>query len=341
MGVTATTAEEIFIGAGDVFVDDSPVGATMENNVFRVVQEKGTPDLNGVPGPLEGLDYIESETAELEVTLPELGADKLLMSIPGAVSVVGDAIGVPTGGGASTTLAALSNAGATNIKVTAVTGMTAGDVLQIGAAGAREFRSIVTVGTAGSGGTGIDLDVALTKAHANLDPVVEVDHTTLAADVPVGATNIKLTSVAGLAVGDYLRFGYPGQQEVRQLTFVGTAGSGGTGVSFDFATTSPHLSGQTVLEQNSAGSTVVKSGAGVARRIPSSAYHKWELVVPGLDGRERRFRLLSAIMTENPEYEASDSPDSPLAPRLTLQARWNPADGTASPWEIEILGATS
>jgi hypothetical protein len=106
MGVTATTAEEIFIGAGDVYVDDQPVGATMDNNVFRVVQEKGTPDLNGVPGPVLGLDYIESETAELEVTIPELGADKLAFSIPGAVSVVGDAVGVAAGGGASTTLSA-------------------------------------------------------------------------------------------------------------------------------------------------------------------------------------------------------------------------------------------
>jgi len=104
MGVTATTAEEIFIGAGDVFVDDVAVGATLDNNVFRVVREYGTPDLNGVPGPLIGLDYIESETAELEVTVPELGADKMSYSIPGSVSVVGDAVGIATGGGANTTL---------------------------------------------------------------------------------------------------------------------------------------------------------------------------------------------------------------------------------------------
>lgn len=340
MGVTATTAEEIFIGAGDVFVDDAPVGATMDNNVFRVVQEKGTPDLNGVPGPLLGLDFIESETAELEVTLPELGADKLAMSIPGAVSVVGDAIGVPTAGGAATDLAAASIAGATNIKVTAVAAMVVGDVLQIGAAGAREFRSITNVGTAGAGGTGIDLDVGLTKPHALANPVLEVDHTTLAADVAIGATNIKLASVAGLAPGNYLRFGYPGQQEVRLLTFVGTAGAGGTGVSFAFGAAIFHQAGGTALEQSSAGSTVIKSGAGLSRRIPLSAYHKWELVVLGLDGRERRFRLLKAIMTDNPEYEATDSADAPLAPRLTLQARWNPADGTVSPWEIEIIAAT-
>jgi hypothetical protein len=335
MGVTATTAEEIFIGAGEVYVDDETVGATMENNVFRVVQERGTPDLNGVPGPLLGLDYIESETAELEVTLPELGADKLLLSIPGAVSVVGDAQGVASG--ASTTLAGAHSAGGASITVTSATGIANGDVLQIGAAGAREFRTVTDI----SGAPVIVLDVATSRAHADLDPVVEVTHTTLAADVPVGATNIKLTSVTGYVVGDYIRFGHPGRQEVRLLTFVGTAGSGGTGVSFDFPTARDHQSGDAALEQSGSGSTTVKSGAGLARRIPTSAYHKWELVVAGLDGRERRFRILAGIMTENPEYEATDSADSPLAPRVTIQARWDPADGTASPWEIDIIGATA
>lgn len=337
MGVTATTAEEIFIGAGDVFVDDEPVGATMDNNLFRVVQEKGTPDLNGVPGPLIGLDYIQSETAELEVTVPELGADKLAFSIPGAVSVVGDAIGVPAAGGASTTLSAPSLVGATEIVVTSAADIANGDVLQIGAAGAREFREVTDI----SGTPTIVLDVALTKAHAALDTVIEVASTTTAADIAIGDTNIKLTSVAGLAAGDYLRFGHPSQYEVRQLTFVGTAGAVGTGVSFAYGAAKFHATGVKAFEQTNAGSTTVKSGAGLARRIPASAYHKWELVVVGLDGRERRFRLLAALMTDNPEYEASDSPDAPLAPRLTLQARWNPADGTASPWEIEIVGASS
>lgn len=336
MGVTATTAEEIFIGAGDVFVDDQPVGATMDNNVFRVVQEKGTPDLNGVPGPLMGLDYIESETAELEVTIPELGADKLAFSIPGAVSVVGDAVGVAAGGGASTTLAAPSVAGDASITVTSGVGIANGDVLQIGAAGAREFRQATDV----SGAPVIVLDVALTKPHAALDPVIELASTTLAKDVAIGDTNIKLASVTGLAAGDYLRWGHPSQYEVRQLTFVGTAGVGGTGVSFAYGAAKFHALGVKAFEQTGPGSTTIKSGAGQARRIPVSAYHKWELVVVGLDGRERRFRVLHALMTENPEYEASDSPDAPLAPRLTLQARWDPAAGTVSPWEIEIVGAS-
>ena len=82
MGVTADTPANIVIGAGDVYVDGAIVGATMENNVFRVVREMFQPDLNGVPGPLEGTDYIQSETVELEVTIPELSADVLELLIP-------------------------------------------------------------------------------------------------------------------------------------------------------------------------------------------------------------------------------------------------------------------
>jgi hypothetical protein len=94
-----------------------------------------------------------------------------------------------------------------------------------------------------------------------------------------------------------------------------------------------------VLEQTTAGSSTVASTSGTSRRLPSTAYHSWELRVPGLDGREIRFGLRSAIMTENAEFEAAD--DGTIAPRLTLQARWDPASIATSPWYIEKIGATA
>ena len=94
-----------------------------------------------------------------------------------------------------------------------------------------------------------------------------------------------------------------------------------------------------VLEQTTAGSSTVASTSGTNRRLPSTAYHSWELRVPGLDGREIRFGLRSAIMTENAEFEAAD--DGTIAPRLTLQARWDPASIATSPWYIEKIGATA
>jgi hypothetical protein len=96
VGVTADTPVNIVIGAGDVYVDGDLIGATMANNVFRVVREIFTPDLNGVPGPLEGTDYIRSETAEMEVTIPELSADILELLIPNSTTT-------PSGGDVTVT----------------------------------------------------------------------------------------------------------------------------------------------------------------------------------------------------------------------------------------------
>lgn len=338
MPVTATTAQELFIGAGEVYVDGIAVGATMDSNVFRVTREYYAPELNGTPGPIKGTDYVQSETAELEVTVPELDATKLAYMVPGSLATAGSADGVSAAGG-DTTLAADSAIGATNIKVASVTGFTTGDVVQIGATGAHEFRKILTVGTIGAGGTGIDLEGALTLAHTTGQQVLEVVSSTLAADAPAGSTNLKVAATTGLVVGDYIRFGYPGSQEVRRLTFVGTTGAGGTGVSFNEPTLIDHRSGDYFLEQTNAGSSTVASNSGVSRRLPSTAYHDWELRVNGLDGREVRFSLSDAIMTENAEFEAAD--DGTLAPRLTLQARWDPAAPTVSPWSIQKIGATA
>lgn len=74
---------------------------------------------------------------------------------------------------ATTTLAALSAAAATNVKVTSVTNMVAGDDLTLETAtGFVETRTIQTVGTAGGGGSGVTVTAAFTYAHANTDPAV-------------------------------------------------------------------------------------------------------------------------------------------------------------------------
>lgn len=79
------------------------------------------------------------------------------------------------GGGANTTLAAASAIGATNIKVTAITGIAVNDILRIDALGnLTEYRKVTAVGTAGSGGTGITLATALSLAHSSGVAVVEV-----------------------------------------------------------------------------------------------------------------------------------------------------------------------
>lgn len=243
MPVSATTAESLYIGAGEVYVDDASVGATMDNNVARFVRNYFRPTLNGVKGPLAGTDYVQNEVMEIEVTLPEITAAKLAYSLPGATSIARATTTV--GGGATTTLADAITAGQqTAIKVAAVTSMAVGDYLKVGAGPSFQYARITRVGTALIGGTGIDVDRPFFLAVASGEAVVET-------------------------VGD----------------------------------------GATVIEPD------------VSRRIPSAAYHKWSLIVPGLDGAFVEFVMDSGIMTENPEFEAAD--DGTLAPRLTLQSRWS------------------
>jgi hypothetical protein len=148
----------------------------------------------------------------------------------------------------------------------------------------------------------------------------------------VEGTSVKVASVAGMVIGSEVRFGYPNEAEVRELTFVGTTGAGGTGVSFTMPLAFGHRSGDAVIVQVDAGGSTFASNSGVTRRLPSSVYHKWELVVPGLDGRSIRFRLSDAIMIDSASFEAKD--DGTLAPRLKLQSRWDPAAPTVSPWMI-------
>ena len=67
----------------------------------------------------------------------------------------------------ATTFAAAAPAGSTNVKVASVTGLSAGQnvVLESGTA-TSELATIQSVGTAGSGGTGVDLTAPTTKAHS-------------------------------------------------------------------------------------------------------------------------------------------------------------------------------
>lgn len=92
----------------------------------------------------------------------------------GTVTHVGVFDDLAISGGGSTTLAADPANGVTNFKVTAVTNFNVGDWVRIDTGGNREYRRITAVGTSGSGGTGIDVDVPVTIDHANGVAFVEV-----------------------------------------------------------------------------------------------------------------------------------------------------------------------
>ena len=96
------------------------------------------------------------------------GAGQSANTLNRVVTEIVDATHLRTG--AASTLAAASAAAATNIKyatTAALQGLAVGDTLHIGFDDRLEIRTITAVGTAGSGGTGIDLDAPLAFAHAS------------------------------------------------------------------------------------------------------------------------------------------------------------------------------
>ncbi len=149
------------------------------------------------------------------------------------------------GAGGSTTLAAAANAGDTNIKVGSVTGFAPGYSVTIDTGAAQETAVISAVGTAGAAGTGITLASALAGAHASGAAVALVGPTitTLAAASAVGATNIKVASVAGFAAGQTVKIDTGANLETRVIATVGTAGAGGTGLTLTVALAFAHATG--------------------------------------------------------------------------------------------------
>ena len=84
MAVTATTPGRIYLGAGDLTVGAAPIGATLENIIFRLEIEQYFPDFNGVLGDVENTGFITRLVPHLVVTFGELIGANLLWAIPGA-----------------------------------------------------------------------------------------------------------------------------------------------------------------------------------------------------------------------------------------------------------------
>jgi hypothetical protein len=184
MPPTSVAVETYVIGAANIYYRDpavltawNSVGLTMDDAIARIGFENNNPSdaLNHLDGSLRGLDYLRVISAEIEFTLPELSADKLALAIPGSISTAG--VITETGAGFSTTLAADTAIGATNIKLTAVSGLSVGEYLGIDvvAGGLREYRQVTAVGTLGAGGTGVDFRDPLKQAHLSGVVVIETD----------------------------------------------------------------------------------------------------------------------------------------------------------------------
>ena len=200
----ATTIDStaLFFGApASLTVGGVEVGATLTPPKAMIESEQYAPDFQGAGGPISGAVFNTKIKCSVEFDVNEITAAKLAWSMPGSSSVVGTA--ATTGGGCSGTLYADVAAGATNIKVTSVTDLTAGDFLKIGDAGEMEVHEVDTVGTI-DGGSGVDLVTPLMRAHDAGDAYVEVDDAgttvTTWSTGRVGSTVFKTVILDGLGV---------------------------------------------------------------------------------------------------------------------------------------------
>ena len=133
------------------------------------------------------------------------------------------AVGKP---GTQAFLGADAPAGATNIKVTSVANISAGDKIRL------DIDSV---------GHGIET-VTVTRVGT------QANRTALTANAGAGATNIKVRSVNGLAVGGKLTVGTPANHETVTITAIDAGGPAGAGIDFTPALTRAHVTREVVVD---------------------------------------------------------------------------------------------
>ncbi len=236
--------------------------------------------------------------------------------MPGATATSSESVGVAVTG-LVTTLAADPLLGATTIDLTSVTTEDIGSFLLIGTTLTEALSEVVRVvvkGTAGGTDTVIENSAGggLLIDHGNGENVKTCLGTVLAASAAAGDTVIKVGAVTGssaLVPGNFIRIGYVGHYETRTIVTVGTAGAGGTGVTFAIPLTRDHAQDEWVIVVAALGGTTVRPVVG---RIASAAYQDLVLTDVGADGRTLVVTLENAASAESQSLAFSDDPTKPL-----------------------------
>jgi hypothetical protein len=179
MGFRAETPVRIYVGAGEVYIDGVPIGATQEANQFRVNREYvDIPKFNGVKGKVRQTDYVSEEVAQLELNLSELAFDQMSLVLPGLTSAASAA----ASGGLSSALEGAVLAGATTIT------LETGDGADV-TPGAEHVLARSVVGDV------VTLAAPLVAGHADAATVVE----------QTGSGGTLITSTPGrLGAADYV-----------------------------------------------------------------------------------------------------------------------------------------
>lgn len=314
MTQTNIQVDQMVFGAPALLtVDGVDFGATETPPKFTSKLTMVTPTLQGAIAAVAGTSVITKALGKLAVVLGEITAAKLLWAFPNATQSANPAVvAAAAAPGLDTTLAADPALGAVNLKVTSVTTVNVGDFLFVGPPSApatttAEVVQATTVGTTGSGGTGVgvvnDTGGGMRIDHANGERIATAQGTVLAANAAQGDTAVKVASVTNWNAGDVIRVGYLGRYETRTITVVGTVGNGGTGLQFLNPLDHNHAVGEWVIKVTGAGTTVTTPTRG---RIPTTAHHTVKCQGIGLDGQPLTITLLQAIQSGDPEIDLGD-----------------------------------
>jgi len=342
---TIIVPEDIYYGTpASLLVGGVEVGATVDPPTIAFEITHFTPEFQGARGPVARTRGISRVIPRANFQLNEFSASKLAWAFAGSTISASGALGFPDPAGLDTTLAADPAIAATNLKVTAITNVAINDFVLVGPTltptdSNTEVVRVLTVGTAGAGGTGLDIvsdtGGGMRIDHANGENVKEVFGTTLATPIAVGAgatsgTSIKLTAIpAGLTVGHLLRVGYFGRYESRTVTFVGTAGAGGTGVIVDQAYSLTHAAGEWVIRTSGLGLSSIEWTPG---RLGSGVYKDCVLTGEGLDGRQLIVDIYNAINTSSPELTFADTEITGVP--ITLEGNYDPLTPRKVPFRL-------
>jgi hypothetical protein len=312
-------------------------GATISAPKLTLEVESGAPAFTNAGGPVKSTRGIRRIIPSVEVVVNEFTAQKLAWAMPGATATSSESVG-QLRAGLATTLGADPALAATTIRLESVTTVAVGDFLRIGDTLTEALCEVVRLtfkGTPGvadsivenSAGGGLLID------HGNGEAVVTVTGTVLAAPCLAGDTNIKVESVTGLAPLDYVRVGYVGHYETRQLTAVGTIGPAGTGLTFTIPLSRDHALDEWVIEVTALGSTTIRPVVG---RIESAAYKDLVLTDVGADGQQLVVTLENALSAETQTLEFGDDPANPLGLTLKFTGHYLPATPTVVPLTIGL-----
>lgn len=172
-------------------------------------------------------------------------------------------------------------AGATNIKVTSVANISAGDKIRLDIDSVGHGIETVTVTNVGT----------------------QSNRTALAADVSAGATTITVRNVNGFIAGDKLTVGTPANRETMTITAVGGASPAGGSVTFTPALSRAHLNREFVVAQ----------GTGLDLAAPLKFSHAANLPF-SVRGTGISFKPATAFA------HSSNEPVQPLGTGITLDS---------------------